>query len=122
MEQVPEAAPRVWLFPTENVKMGTYSVAHLCANAPQCGAISLRGFPNLEGLKVLPVPRDPTLSFRCPACGRTDVRKSHSRNLRDIFMQFINKRPFRCRACKLRFYRHSPKAVRQGNGESLLEQ
>ena len=44
--------------------------------------------------------------MRCPKCGGSDVRRSHSKLLADRIMEIFHKRPFRCRFCECRFYRY----------------
>ncbi len=41
----------------------------------------------------------------CPRCGRNDVRLSGRRHLVDHFLACFGLKPFRCRACRNRFYR-----------------
>ncbi len=47
--------------------------------------------------KVLPV--------RCPRCGSADVRPSYSTRFRDALAGMFALAPYRCRACRARFYR-----------------
>ena len=41
----------------------------------------------------------------CPRCGRNDVRQSARRNVGDRFMACFGLTPYRCRACRNRFFR-----------------
>jgi hypothetical protein len=43
--------------------------------------------------------------IRCPACGRTDVRRSLPRGLIDSIFLMLGKKPVRCRGCECRFHR-----------------
>ena len=46
---------------------------------------------------------------KCPLCASQDVRISHSRTILDFFVTlFLDRVPFRCRKCRLRFYRPEP--------------
>jgi hypothetical protein len=40
----------------------------------------------------------------CPRCRRTDVRRSHSRGPVDALARALGFRPFRCRACRARYF------------------
>jgi hypothetical protein len=43
---------------------------------------------------------------RCPRCGSQYIRASYSKKVLDKFIWwFLNRVPFRCRKCRLRFYR-----------------
>ena len=47
--------------------------------------------------------------LRCPRCDSQYVRISCSKKILDnIFWWFLNKVPFRCCLCRLRFYRRYP--------------
>ena len=50
----------------------------------------------------------------CPRCGRNDVRQSARRGVGDRFMALIGLAPYRCRACRNRFFRFRP-----GNGNGI---
>ena len=50
----------------------------------------------------------------CPRCGRNDVRQSGRRGIGDGLMALIGLAPYRCRACRNRFYR-----IPIGNGNKL---
>src|SRR5690348_3550724 len=41
----------------------------------------------------------------CPRCGRNDVRPSARRSVVDRILAGLGLKPFRCRACRNRFYR-----------------
>lgn len=46
---------------------------------------------------------------RCPRCGSQYVRISYSRKMLDsLAWWFLNRVAFRCRKCRLRFYRKEP--------------
>ena len=49
----------------------------------------------------------------CPRCGRNDVRQSVRRSVGDKIMACFGLTPYRCRACRNRFFRFP---VRNGNG------
>ena len=40
----------------------------------------------------------------CPHCGSSDTRASKSTRWRDAFPRTLGREPFRCRACRQRFY------------------
>jgi len=40
----------------------------------------------------------------CPACGRDDVRRSRSRGIIDLVIRAFGFRPYRCRACRTRYF------------------
>lgn len=40
----------------------------------------------------------------CPMCGARDIRPSMRRGLKDGFMRAFALKPYRCRACRGRFY------------------
>src|SRR5262245_11417613 len=45
----------------------------------------------------------------CPRCDSQDTRFSHSANILDFLLrQLLDRVPFRCRHCRLRFYRKTP--------------
>jgi CheY-like chemotaxis protein len=50
----------------------------------------------------------------CPRCGRNDVRQSGRRGVGDGLMGLIGLAPFRCRACRNRFFRFPA-----GNGHEV---
>ena len=50
----------------------------------------------------------------CPRCGRNDVRESSRRGVGDGLMRLIGLAPYRCRACRNRFFR-----IPVGNGNKL---
>jgi hypothetical protein len=47
-------------------------------------------------------------TVRCPRCGGRDVRSSLRRGFLDSLMVALKRHPFRCRACKCRFYKSIP--------------
>jgi hypothetical protein len=51
----------------------------------------------------------PKAPASCPHCHSQDIRVSHSTKILDFFARlFLNRVPFRCRNCHLRFYRQDP--------------
>ena len=45
----------------------------------------------------------------CPRCNSQDIRISHSTKILDYFARWLLDRvPFRCRKCRLRFYCQDP--------------
>ena len=44
----------------------------------------------------------------CPKCGSTDVRRSRSEGPVAFFNGLFGRLPFRCRSCRIKFYRHAP--------------
>jgi len=70
--------------------------------------------PWLPGLnQIEPVTKHPALgssiqamsSRICPRCGRKDVRQSNRRGVGDRIIACFGLAPFRCRACRYRFFR-----------------
>ena len=45
------------------------------------------------------------ITANCPVCGSADVRRSLRRNFRDIVLACFFLAPFRCRKCRVRFFR-----------------
>ena len=46
---------------------------------------------------------------KCPLCESQHIRISYSKKIRDYFFKwFLNRVPFRCRKCRLRFYSREP--------------
>ncbi|HTS75206.1 MAG TPA: hypothetical protein VMG40_03325 [Bryobacteraceae bacterium] len=48
--------------------------------------------------------RDPK-RVMCPKCGSVDVRRSKSEGLFAVLARIFGRWPFRCRSCRVRFYR-----------------
>ena len=47
--------------------------------------------------------------LRCPRCDSQHIRASYSKSTLDSVVKWLlNKVPFRCRKCRLRFYRREP--------------
>ncbi len=42
--------------------------------------------------------------MNCPACGKSDIRRSHSSDWRDNFERLLGRQAYRCRKCRQRFY------------------
>ncbi len=40
----------------------------------------------------------------CPSCHSNDISRSRKRKLKDSFMRWMGKVPYRCRDCQKRFY------------------
>ena len=55
--------------------------------------------------KPCQVSRMPKELTSCPQCDSQDIRFSHSTKILDFLATFLNRVPFRCRKCHLRFYR-----------------
>jgi hypothetical protein len=51
------------------------------------------------------VPAAP--SRTCPRCGSDDLRRSGKRTLFDRVLRLFALKPYRCRACRVRFHRAS---------------
>ena len=50
-----------------------------------------------------------TLEPCCPRCDSPDIRNSYSTGILDfLFRELLDRVPFRCRHCRLRFYRKTP--------------
>ena len=49
---------------------------------------------------------DPDSLF-CPKCGSTDVRRSRGEGMLAFFFSLLGRMPFRCRSCRIKFYRHA---------------
>jgi len=46
---------------------------------------------------------------KCPLCDSQNIRISYSKKIPDYFVKwFLNRVPFRCRKCRLRFYSREP--------------
>jgi hypothetical protein len=43
----------------------------------------------------------------CPKCGSPDVRRSKSEGLLAAMARMFGRWPFRCRSCRIRFYRRA---------------
>ena len=54
----------------------------------------------------------------CPRCGRNDVRQSVRRGVGDRIMACFGLMPYRCRACRNRFFR-LPQGSGNGNGNGV---
>jgi DNA-directed RNA polymerase subunit RPC12/RpoP len=50
----------------------------------------------------------PLDNVRCPKCGSADVRRLRDNGILPTLFRILGQRPFRCRACRSRFY-HSPR-------------
>ena len=55
----------------------------------------------------------PKGALTCPNCGWSDIRPSIREGAVDWVMKRLFLAPFRCRKCRLRFYRSAGRAVRQ---------
>lgn len=44
----------------------------------------------------------------CPKCGSTDIRPSRRDSFAAHFFSMFGRLPFRCRSCRVKFYRHAP--------------
>ena len=45
--------------------------------------------------------------FACPKCGSSDIRRSKSEGPLAALQRVFGRWPFRCRSCRVRFYRPS---------------
>lgn len=45
--------------------------------------------------------------FSCPKCGSADVRRSKSEGFVAGIARMFGRWPFRCRSCRVRFYRYA---------------
>jgi len=43
----------------------------------------------------------------CPKCGSLDIRRSRGNSLWAYFLALFGRSPFRCRSCRVKFYRHA---------------
>jgi len=43
----------------------------------------------------------------CPKCGSTDIRRSRSDSFVGYFISIFGRHPYRCRSCRVKFYRHA---------------
>jgi hypothetical protein len=41
----------------------------------------------------------------CPKCGSIDIRPSRKSNFFGYFLVMMGRQPFRCRSCRVKFYR-----------------
>ena len=54
------------------------------------------------------MPKDPDV---CPLCESRNIRISYSRTVLDpVVRQILNRVPYRCRKCRLRFYKRHTEA------------
>jgi hypothetical protein len=53
--------------------------------------------------------------MNCPNCKEPQAHRSHRNGLKDWFMGLFKQTPYRCKACKTRFY-----VYRQGEEDSRL--
>jgi hypothetical protein len=44
---------------------------------------------------------------QCPKCGSQDIRRSKSDGFYAVLQRVFGRWPFRCRSCRVRFYRNS---------------
>jgi transposase-like protein len=44
---------------------------------------------------------------KCPKCGSSDIRRSKSDGFYAVLQRVFGRWPFRCRSCRMRFYRSS---------------
>jgi transposase-like protein len=51
----------------------------------------------------------------CPSCGKPKAHRSHRSGLKDWALGFFHRQPFRCGACRFRFY-----VYRQGETSAKL--
>jgi len=42
---------------------------------------------------------------KCPKCGSSDIRRSKSDGFYAVLQRIFGRWPFRCRSCRVRFYR-----------------
>lgn len=42
---------------------------------------------------------------KCPKCGSSDIRRSKSDGFYAVLQRVFGRWPFRCRSCRVRFYR-----------------
>jgi CheY-like chemotaxis protein len=56
----------------------------------------------------------------CPRCGRNDVRPSVRRTVGDKIMAWFGLKPYRCRACRNRFFRFPLPVNGNGDGVQLV--
>jgi hypothetical protein len=62
-----------------------------------------------NGRELACYSRMPKEVTRCPLCDSQYIRVSHSKRIFDFFVRlFLDKVPFRCRKCRLRFYMREP--------------
>jgi hypothetical protein len=48
------------------------------------------------------------IRMACPKCGSTDVRRAKSEGFLVSLFQMFGRWPFRCRSCRIRFFRYAP--------------
>jgi len=49
----------------------------------------------------------PLARHACPKCGSMDVRRARSEGLRASLEQLLGRWPFRCRSCRVKFFRRA---------------
>jgi len=50
---------------------------------------------------------EPRRRLSCPKCGSSDVRRSKSEGIWGGLARMFGRWPYRCRSCRIRFYRHA---------------
>ena len=43
--------------------------------------------------------------LKCPKCGSSDIRRSRVDGIRDSVMRALGRWPFRCRSCRVKFFK-----------------
>ena len=67
------------------------------------------------GPSISPTEKSAGQALQCSACGSSDIRRSQSRNLFDGLVRTLGLRPYRCRACRVRFFAKAPKLSADAN-------
>src|SRR5271170_4788868 len=85
----------------------------------------MSGFPNVAPRKrasrpMMRVARGAVTAGRfCPTCGSVEVRPSRSRTFLDLVCACFLLAPFRCRVCRVRFYRVRRRSFEKPAGPPL---
>ena len=60
-------------------------------------------------MKLMRLPHNyEEASLLCPKCGSIDIRPSRKSAVVGAFFEMLGRRPFRCRTCRIKFYRAVP--------------
>ena len=82
------------------------------ANQIQLRAVVTKVAPNGSSVRAM--------TYRnCPRCGRSDVRESRRRGVLDRLLACVGLAPYRCRACRHRFYRFPAERANGVKGSAL---
>ena len=55
--------------------------------------------------------------LHCPKCGSSDIRRSKSTGLIAAILRAFGRWPFRCRSCRMRYYKSADAPAEEGDHE-----